>query len=208
VRRLAPYLVTAAVAFACGGAAAASRHLVTGDLVKDRSIHAKDFSREARKALRRRRGRRGNPGPEGRRGVQGPQPPIVAFFSPGPSATATLFAAGPLTSSGTDYLRVGAIDSTPIEGDAELVIPLEVAFVRDFRARVDQVSASGTRRFGLRVNGRDSAFSCSISPGERQCVSPVDAFQSLDAGDRLSLQAVSSSAGSANAAVMLELNAY
>jgi hypothetical protein len=216
VRRLGPYLVTAAIGLGAGGGASAAGGLVTGKQVRDKSIHAREFSPAARKALRRVRGRRG---PSGARGLEGPVGPSspAASSSAFPSATASLVAAGPVAASGTQYLEIGARGSTASEADAQLVVPMSLGYVMRMRARVAE-AGSGLRQFRLRANesasiksccGEPAEYTCSIQPGERTCISPVTGYQGeVRVGDRVSVQVVNASSSPTEASVIFEIRAY
>ena len=215
MRRLAPYLLTAAVGLGLGGGASAAGGLVTGQQVKDRSLHGRDFSLRARRVLRRSRGPRGALGKKGDAGPSGPPGPQGPASSAGPDSTATLVAAGPVAGSGVEYLSIGGSGSTPSEADSQLLLPVS-GYLIQMRARVAQASASGAREVRMRINEGDVTtccgpveYVCSIPPGGLTCQSEAPSFSGLVyAGDRLSVQVTSASSTATDASVVFEVRAY
>ena len=201
-----PYLLTAGLGLCLGGGASAASGLVTGAQVKDRSLHGRDFSPRARRALRRARGPRGIPGPKGPAGEWGPPGPVPAA-SPSPNFIATLLAAGPVAANGTEYLKIGGHGSTGAEPDAQLVLPVFGSLLQ-MRARVAEPSSAGSRVVRLRLNETDAAeHACSIPPGALTCTTSGSQGP-VTGGDRVSVQVVSSSSVATDVSVVFEVQAY
>ena len=182
----------AAAAFAAGavGTAGAADLINSGD-VRDGSLKTKDLSKKARKALK------GNRGPRGRRGIPGETGPAGAVGARGPAgadgtdgtngqpgaagADGAPGAAGPIllriqpAGSGTPAYQsifLNASDPAPIgteltENSVDQPVPPPGFTAR--RLGVFIPFSSGATVITLRVDGADTALSCTVPDGGTSC---------------------------------------
>jgi len=177
----------AAAAFAAGAVGTAgAADLIDGRDVRDGSLKAKDLSKKARKALK------GNRGPRGRRGETGPAGPVGASGPAGadgsngsngtngtdgqPGADGAPGAAGPLLLTITPMtIGTPTFQALFLHGNA----PSNTESVVDepvpppgFTARhlgVSFPASFGSTVVTLRVNGSDTALSCTVPAGGVSC---------------------------------------
>ena len=214
-RKLDQRLKTAALAgtaLAAGiGSTAVAEQLLTGADVKDGSVKLKDLARSVRAQLDE-SGPRGESGPQGLPGAPGPAGQAGAQ---GPVGVGSQLLGGraiaSVTSGSPRFTAViGGNSNFQLEPNVQIAAPPGAVSVTDLRIRQPPQTAvsSATLTFTLRVNGVDSAVSCSlvVTAAAPSCNSG-GAVASVSPSDLLSLGIVS--AGSkvvANAAFSLDLN--
>ena len=198
--RVFSHLLVALLALAVGaaGAVAASK-LITGKQIKDGSIEAQDLSKKARSSLK---GAKGDPGPVGPKGDVGPAGPTGASGNPGlkgangsdgASGADGVPGAGLATSlfsvdmTNVTYSMVGG-SSVGSEAGGQIVIPPgnDVA-AKQMSAFVRTSLTQGSAKVMFRVNGADTAVTCTITNPATSCSNGAAAV-TLHPGDKISVQ--------------------
>lgn len=198
LRRPSSGLIVAIIALVVamsGSAFAAS--LITSKQIKDGTIALKDIDKKALAQLKGKTGPQGGQGAKGNPGAQGPQGAKGDNGAPGqpgsPAAsvftsrftnnalTQTLF--GPVTG-------IGPVSNTD-ESAVSLLSPAAPIVARDLFAQYANDAGSAypgaTRAFTLRVNGVDTALTCTFTRPATSCSNTGDAV-TIPAGSLLSIK--------------------
>ena len=116
-------------------------------------------------------GRQGPEGAQGPQGIQGAQGAQGAAGTPG-SPAASIMTARTNAAIGQEgyFAASGPSTMSPTESDVTILTPDATTVAQNFAVR-DEVSSAddNTRVYVLRVNGADTALTCSIVLGAHQC---------------------------------------
>lgn len=173
-----------------GSAGAAS--LITGSNIKDGSIGLKDLSRSARRALKGARGPQGAKGPAGTNGAPG------GPGTSGSTAPSLVMGTSGVTSGATRFIQVLGGSQNGSEPPAQSPVPQGTGLTaRDFSASVDAAPGGGQSVVvAFRLDGADTALTCTISGTATSCTAPSTATVALPAGGRISMRVTASGSAS------------
>jgi hypothetical protein len=203
-------LAGTALAVGVGGTAVADQLLTGGD-IKDGSIKLKDLARSVRDDLDE-KGPKGPQGPQGPQGLQGLQGPAGQQGLQGPRGIGSLLLGGRIsaTAIGTTPIFQSVIGGgggfTSGEANVQIAAPQGSVSAGDLRVRLGAVPAN-LLTFTLRVNGVDSAVTCTVTTALTSCDS-AGASAAVSPDDLLSLGVVTAAATKTvvSAAFSLDLN--
>lgn len=202
--RISSHVVVAVLAVAVGAAATAgAARLITGKQIKDGSIEIKDLSTKARASLRGATGPAGPAGPKGETGAKGDTGPSGtsglkgadgvngasgADGVPGAGLATSLFSVD--TTNPTFSLIGGG--STGSEAGGQIIVPPggDIA-AKQMSAFVRSSLTQGSVAVTLRVNGSDSALTCTITHPATSCTNGA-AAATLHPGDKINVRVVPS----------------
>lgn len=183
-------IAIAGTAFATGVAGTAvAGELFTGGDFKDGSIKAKDLARSVREQLDdgKPKGKQGSEGPPGLQGVPGAAG--AQSDVPGPPAIPALLYGGAISGQVLDsvtpnfHALIGANIGT--EPGVQIPAPQGVVSASDLSVR-QNVAPTAPVTFTLRVNGANSAVTCTLEPVKPTCDS-AGSSASVSPDDLLSL---------------------
>jgi hypothetical protein len=188
------------VALLAGAAAATAATQITGRDIKNGTVQLKDLSRAARTALQGQQGPAGPAGPQGPQGEKGDSGTSGlkgADGSNGASGAAGVPGAGLSTSFfGVDttnptFSIIGG-SSVGSEVSSQVVIPPggQIA-AKEMAASVRASLTQGSIAVTLRVNGADSAVTCTITHPATSCSNGA-AAATLNPGDKINVRVVPS----------------
>jgi len=182
----------ACLAIGIAGTAGAAK-LLTGKDIKDGSIGLKDLSKRARSALK---GATGAQGPQGLKGDSGaPGGPGTS----GSTAPSLVMGAIGVTAGSTLYAPPLGGNQTPTEATVQTPVPPGTGLTaRDFSAAVRTAPGGGQSVVvAFRIDGADTALTCTISGSATSCTAPSTATAALPSGGRLSIR-VTGTAGASS----------
>jgi hypothetical protein len=188
------------VALLAGAAAATAATQITGRDIKNGSVQLRDLSRSARAALHGQQGPAGPAGPQGPqgekgdsgtaglKGADGSNGAAGAAGVPGAGLSTSFFSVDTTTPTFA-ILGGGAVGS---EASAQVIIPPggQVA-AKEMAAGVRASLTQGSIAVTLRVNGADSAVTCTITHPATSCSNGAAAV-TLNPGDKLNVRVVPS----------------
>ena len=194
-RPIVTHIAVAIGALVIGVAATAgAAKLLTGGDIKNGSLQLKDLSKKAQNALKGQAGPQGATGPQGPQGQQGAQGPGGSAGAdgtngtPGASGVAgpTIFASSMAADNG--HQTPGAGNNAGDDPSARAPVPPGSAFTaKSFVASTATAVVGGTLTIAFRINGADTALSCSIPAGQTQCNAGA-ATVVVPAGSQISMQ--------------------
>ncbi len=188
-----------ALALGVAGTAGAAKLLTGGD-IKNGSLQAKDLSKKARKSLAGKAGPEGPAGPVGPQGLQGPAGPGGSAGAdgtngtPGASGVAgpSIFASAMPSTNG--HQPPGSGNNLGDDASARIPVPPGSAFTaKSFTASTATNVGVAPLVISFRINGVDTALTCTIPVGQNQC-SAGAATVVVPGGSAISMQTTNSGA--------------
>ena len=206
-------LAGTALAAAVGGTAVADQLLTSRD-IKDGSIKLKDLARGVRDQLAE-DGRKGEQGPQGTPGLQGETGAAGQGGPQGPRGISTLQLGGRMSSTAdpSDLAFHGVIggnggglisSGVGSESSVQIAAPQDAVSAGNLRIR-QSPAPSDNLTFTLRVNGANTAVSCTVTTAQTACDSAA-ASAAVSPGDLLSLGVTAGTKTTVSAAFSLDLN--